>query len=195
MATRTPLSGTIRLSDLDKSISYSWVSNNANQSLENYETEDFFNGDPSSQPCGFAYCYGTPGPAAPHRLGDYYDILGWVNYRCTAQNLTGMFNPGGAIRTDINPMNGSNGTPPGQIQLTEGVEIPNGAAGADGAHWETLQFVADVSGMTGGGFDVYFDGNYIDTITGDGIYVYDNGGVGYTNGYAVGGTVEIVYIR
>lgn len=106
-----------------------------------------------------------------------------------------MFNPGGAIRTNINPMNGSNGTAPGMIQLQEGVEIPNGAAGLDGAHWETLQIQTEVSGMAGGAFDVFFDGNYIDTIYGDGIYVYDNGGVGYTNGYAAGGTVEILYIR
>jgi hypothetical protein len=194
MSTRTPLSGAIKMSDLDKSITLSWSGNNPNQSLRDYEKEDFFQGDPGAQPCGFAYCYGTPGTTGPHKLGDYYDILGWVNYRCTAVGLT-MFNPGGIVQTHINPMNGSNGTPPNPIPLISGIEMPNGANGSTGAHWETLQFVTEVAGMFGGAFDVYFDGNYIDTITGDGVYVYDNGGVGYTNGYGTNGTVEIMYRR
>lgn len=192
-STRTPASSTIKISDLDKSITRGWSSNNQS-SLQRLEIEDFFDGNPSVQPCGFAYCYGTPGTGTPHRLSDYYDMLGWVDYTCRAQNLT-MFNPGGAIRTNINPMNGSNGTAPSMIQLVEGVQIPNGLRADEGAHWETLQFQVDVAGMAGGAFDVYFDGNYIDTIVGDGIYVYDNGGVGYTNGYGTSGVVEILYIR
>lgn len=190
-STRTPGSGTIKISDLDKSITRYWSSNNQS-SLQKLETEDFFDGNPGGQPCGFAYCYGTPGTSTPHRLSDYYDIIGWVDYRFAASGLT-MFNPGGAIRTNINPMNGSNGTAPNMGQLTEGTEIPNGNVSEEGAHYETIQIQVDVSGMSGGSFDVYFDGNYIDTITNDGIYVYDNGGLGLTN--APGNTVDILYIR
>ena len=179
-STRTPASGTIRMSDLDKSISRYWSSNNLQQ-LSRLETQDFFNGDMSSQACGFAYCYGTPGTSTPHRLSDYYNIIGWVDYKVEAINLT-MFNPGGIIRVNINPMNGSNGEGPGMLQLADPTEIPNGIVSYDGAHWETLQFEVQVNGMSGGTFDVYFDGNYIDTISSDGIYVYDNGSVGYTNG-------------
>jgi hypothetical protein len=191
-STRTPTSGVIKMSDLDKSITRGWTTPNANASLNKFEIADFFNGDPWVQYCGFAYCYGTPGTGTPHRLGDYYNIVGWVDYRAEAVNLT-MFNPGGAIRVNINPMNGSNGTPPNMIQLDEGITIPFGGVAEEGAHWETLQFQVDVSGMGGGFFDVFFDGNYIDTITNDGVYVYDNGGVGYTNG--AGDTVLITFIR
>jgi hypothetical protein len=98
------------------------------------------------------------------------------------------------IRVDFNPMNGSNGTTPGPQNLDSGSStLPNGSTSADGAHWETLQFVVDVSGMTGGSFDVYFDGSYIDTILSDGIYVYDNGGLGYANGYGTGNIVEVLF--
>lgn len=190
-STRTPTSGTIRMSDLDKSITQGWVAASTH-TLANLENLDFFDGNPSNQPIGFAYCYGTPGPATPHRLGDYYDIIGWVDYRAKAINVNG-FNPGGTITVDINPMNGSNGTGPGQLVLMEGVEIPTGDAWHEGAHWETLQFVVTVAGFGGGSFDVYFGGTYIDTITRDGIYVYDNGGVGYTNDPAIGGMVDISF--
>jgi hypothetical protein len=179
-STRTPASGVIRISDLDKSITRGWTTNN-NSSLMRLETEDFFDGNPPGQPCGFAYCYGTPGTGVPHRLGDYYDIIGWVDYAVDASNLI-MFNPGGEVRVFLDPMNGSNGTPPNPIMLREPTEIPNGSAQEEGAHWETLQFRLEVSAMAGGFFDVYFDGTYIDTITNDGVYVYDNGGIGYTNG-------------
>lgn len=187
---RTPISGVIRMSDLDKSITRGWTTNN-NSSLEKFETQDFFDGNPTVQFCGFAYCYGTPGTAVSHRLGDYYNIIGWVDYRSEANNLT-MFNPGGEIRVNVNPMNGSNGTPPAMMTLQEAVHMPNGAVSEEGAHWETAQIQVDVSGMAGGFFDVFFDGNYIDTITNDGIYVYDNGGVGYTNG--AGDTVIISFV-
>jgi len=190
-STRTPLSGNIKLSDLDKSITRGWTTNNM-ANLTKLETQDFFDGNPSVQSCGFAYCYGTPGTGVPHRLGDYYNIIGWVNYRAEAVNLT-MFNPGGAIRVNVNPMNGSNGTPPNMMQLDEAIHMPNGIVDEEGAHWETLQFQVEVSGMSGGFFDVFFDGNYIDTITNDGVYVYDNGGVGYTNG--AGDTVIISFVR
>jgi hypothetical protein len=179
-STRTPLSGNIKLSDLDKSITRGWTTNNI-ANLTKLETQDFFDGNPSVQSCGFAYCYGTPGTGVAHRLGDYYNIIGWVDYSVEASNLI-MFNPGGEVRVNINPMNGSNGTPPNPINLREPTDIPNGMLLEEGAHWETLQFQVEVSGMAGGFFDVYFDANYIDTITNDGIYVYDNGGVGYTNG-------------
>lgn len=190
-STRTPVSGTIKMSDLDKSISSSW-SSPSQHSLQDLETKDFFDGVRSNQPIGFAYCYGTPGPATPHRLSDYYDILGWVDYRIKAINVQ-TFNAGGTISVDINPMNGSNGTAPGMQVLTEGVEIPTGDTFHTGAHWETLQFVVTVAGYAGGTFDVYFGGTYIDTISRDGIYVYDNGGLGYTNDPAVGGFVDISF--
>jgi hypothetical protein len=186
-STRTPASGNIKLSDLDKSITRGWTTNNI-ANLTKLETQDFFDGNPSLQSCGFAYCYGTPGTGTPHRLGDYYNIIGWVDYSVEASNLI-MFNPGGEVRVMLNPMNGSNGTPPNPIILREPTDIPNGMLLEEGAHWETLQFQVEVAAMAGGFFDVYFDANYIDTITNDGIYVYDNGGVGYTNG--AGDTVLI----
>lgn len=190
-STRTPASGTIKMSDLDKSITVGW-SSNSTHTLKDLEIKDFFDGNPSSQPIGFAYCYGTPGPAAPHRMSDYYNILGWVDYRAKAINVN-TFNAGGTITVDVNPMNGSNGTAPGQLFLQEGSTIPNGQDVREGAHWETLQFVVTVAGYAGGTFDVFFDGTYVDTITRDGIYVYDNGGVGYTNGAGTGGFVDIVF--
>jgi hypothetical protein len=185
-STRTPASGTISMLDLDKSVVQSWTSAQSNQDLASYATADF---NPGSPPYGFAYCYGNPGTGTPYRLSNYYDILGWVKYQITAANVNNV----NMIRVDFNPMNGSNGTTPGTQNLDAGAStLPNGTVNADGAHWETLQFVVDVSGMSGGSFDVYFDGSYIDTILMDGIYVYDNGGLGYTNGY---GTTDIVEVR
>jgi len=175
-STRTPTAGTIRMSDLDKSIIQGWISDSPNQSLQHYAVDDF---NPGTQPNGFAYCYGTPGTASPHRLSYFYNILGWVDYTIVAVNVNNV----GFITVDFNPMNGSNGTPPSSMTLDTTLStLPNGSAQAEGAHWETLQFVVNVGGMTGGSFDVYFEGTYIDTITGNGIYVYDNGGLGYTNG-------------
>jgi hypothetical protein len=129
-STRTPASGVIRISDLDKSITRGWTTNNSS-SLTRLETEDFFDGNPPGQPCGFAYCYGTPGTGAAHRLGDYYNIIGWVDYRAEAVNLN-MFNPGGEVRVNINPMNGSNGTPPNTLVLREPTEIPAGIVEEEG---------------------------------------------------------------
>jgi hypothetical protein len=171
-STVTPASGTIKISDLDKSITRNWVGNSTSK-LAKLETQDFFDGDPNNQDIGFAYCYGTPGTSTPHKVSDYYDILGWVDYRAKAIGVGG-FNPGGIITVDVNPMNGSNGTAPQQLILAEPTEIPTGEDVRDGA-----------------AFDVYFDGNYIDTITRDGIYVYDNGGTGYTNG--AGTYVDIAF--
>jgi len=57
-STRTPTAGTIKMSDLDKSIIQGWTSNSPNQSLQHYAVDDF---NPGTQPNGFAYCYGTPG--------------------------------------------------------------------------------------------------------------------------------------
>ncbi len=190
-STATPASGTIKISDLDKSITRNWVANSTSK-LAKLETQDFFDGDPNNQDIGFAYCYGTPGTSTPHKVSDYYDILGWVDYRAKAIGVAG-FNPGGIITVDVNPMNGSNGTAPQQLILAEPTEIPTGQDVRDGAHWETLQFVVTVAGFGGGAFDVYFDGNYIDTITRDGIYVYDNGGTGYTNGAGAGTYVDIAF--
>lgn len=184
-STRTPVAGTISMSDLDKSITQGWTSNLSPQSLETYETNDFNSG---TTPNGFAYCYGTPGVAAPHRISEYYDILGIVNYRIEAINVGGSVNN---ISVSINPMNGSNGTPPGPLTLDTGTAtLPNGLAQDEGAHWETLQFTVTVA-MGGGSFDVYYDGTYIDTITLGGIHVYDNGGAGYANAYGTGGYVDI----
>jgi hypothetical protein len=188
-STRTPATGTIKMSDLDKSVVQGWTSNTTPQSLQRYATEDF---NPGSPPNGFAYCYGNPGTSTPHRLSTFYDLLGWVNYVATAINVNNV----GNIRVEINPMNGSNGTAPNPITLDSGTgSLPNGSFQEEGAHWETLQFVVSVAGMTGGSFDVYFDGSYIDTILTDGIYVYDNGGLGYVNGYGTGGSSDQVEIR
>ena len=186
-STRTPASGTISMLDLDKSVVLGWTAPTSNQSLLAYATSDF---NPGGPPYGFAYCYGNPGAGTPYRLNNYYDILGWVKYQITAINVNNV----NMIRVDFNPMNGSNGTTPGQQTLDSGLStLPNGSTSNDGAHWETLQFVVDVSGMSSGSFDVYFDGSYIDTILGDGIYVYDNGGLGYTNGYGTGTIVEVLF--
>jgi hypothetical protein len=184
-STRTPTSGTIRMSDLDKSIIQGWTTDTSNQGLSEYETQDF-NGGVNA---GFAYCYGNPGTATPHRLSDYYDILGWVDYRIEAIGL-GSVND---ILVNINPMNGSNGTPPNPLNISAGLgTLPNGINQQEGAHWETLQFTVQVA-MTGGSFDVYYDGSYIDTITLSGIHVYDNGGAGYANAYGTGGYVDILF--
>ena len=188
-STRTPITTPIKMSDLDKSIINGWTSNTANQSLHAYATQDF---NPGTTPNGFAYCYGNPGTSTPHRLSTFTDILGWVDYRITAIGVNNV----GAIRVDFNPMNGSNGTPPSSLTLDLGSStLPSGTVRDPGAHWETLQFVVDVSGMSGGSFDVYFDGSYIDTIYGDGIYVYDNGGLGYANAYGSGATNIDVEVR
>jgi hypothetical protein len=188
-STRTPITGAIKMSDLDKSIVPSWTTNTPNQPLKKYAIEDF---NPGTSPNGFAYCYGNPGTSTPHRLSTFVDMLGWVDYRATAINVNNV----NQIRVDFNPMNGSNGTAPNPITLDSGNgSLPNGSERNEGAHWETVQFVVTVSGMSGGSFDVYFDGSYIDTILGDGIYVYDNGGLGYTNGYGSGATNIDVEVR
>ena len=186
-STRTPTSGTIKMSDLDKSIVQFWASNTSPQPLMRYETEDFNSG---GAPNGFAYCYGNPGVTAPHRLGDYYDMLGYVDYECEAIGVDPAVNN---ITININPMNGSNGVPPNAISLDSGTgSLPNGVFKQEGAHWETLQFVLTVA-MGSGSFDVYYDGSYIDTITTGGIYVYDNGGLGYANAYGAGNTVKFLF--
>jgi hypothetical protein len=186
-STRTPVSGTIRMSDLDKSITQGWATNLSPQSLEKYETYDF---DSGGSPNGFAYCYGTPGVGTPHRLADYYDILGYVDYVCTAIGVDPAVNN---ITVNINPMNGSNGVPPNPGSLDSGTgSLPNGVVKEEGAHWETLQFTLTVA-MGPGSFDVYYDGSYIDTITMGGMYVYDNGGVGYANAYGAGGDVNFTF--
>jgi hypothetical protein len=186
-STRTPTSGTIMMSDLDKSIVQGWASNTSDQSLQNYATVDF---NPGSTPNGFALCYGNPGVGAPHRLSEFYDILGWVDYRATAISLGGGINN---ITVNINPMNGSNGTPPNPLTLDTGTgTLPSGVNQQEGAHWETLQFVLTVA-MGGGSFDVYYDGTYIDTIIMGGVYVYDNGGLGYANAYGTSGYVDILF--
>ena len=182
-----PVSGTIRMSDLDKSIVQGWASNTSAQSLQRYETDDFNSG---TTPNGFAYCYGTPGTGTPHRLSDYYDILGYVDYECEAINVDPAVNN---ITININPMNGSNGVPPNPISLDSGTPtLPDGVVKEEGAHWETLQFTLTVA-MGSGSFDVYYDGSYIDTITMGGMYVYDNGGVGYANAYGTGGVVKFLF--
>jgi hypothetical protein len=177
---RTPASGQISMRDLDRSIVAGWTTETSPQRLDEFETQDFNTG---TAPNGFAYCYGNPGIGTPHRLGDYYDILGYIDYQIEAINVTSP----NTISVDFNPMNGSNGSTPGTQMLSVGTAtLPVGSVRAEGAHWETLQFVVTVGGMTGGSFDVYFDGSYIDTIIADGIYVYDNGGLGYTNAYGSG---------
>jgi len=187
-STRTPVSGTIRMSDLDKSITQNWATNLSNQSLQKYETYDF---DSGGSPNGFAYCYGTPGVAPPHQLSDYYDILGYVDYTCEAINVDPAVHD---ITVNINPMNGSNGVPPNQISLNSNTaSLPSGVIKEEGAHWETLQFTLTVAMGGGGSFDVYYDGSYIDTITMGGIYVYDNGGAGYANAYGAGGDVNFTF--
>jgi hypothetical protein len=185
-STRTPTSSTIRMSDLDKSITQGWTTDTANQSLGSYRTSDF---NPGAPPYGFAYCYGNSGSNLPSRITYHYDLLGWVDYTSTAVNVNNVAD----IFVDFNPMNGSNGTAPTQAHLSTGGGggLPNGSFAYEGAHWETIQFVVQVNGMAGGSFDVYFDGTYIDTIISDGVYVYDNGGLGYTNGYAPSGIVEV----
>lgn len=185
-STRTPLNpATISMRDLDRSIVAGWTTETSPQDMQNFATADFNTG---TSPNGFAYCYGNPGVGAPHRLDKYYDILGYVDYRFTAVNLNNV----NTVLLDVNPMNGSNGVTPGTQMLSIGTgNLPNGSVTAEGAHWETLQFVVTVAGLTSGSFDVYFDGTYIDTITTDGIYVYDNGGLGYTNGYGTTGMVEV----
>lgn len=187
-STRTPLSGTIKISDLDKSITRYWFGNNE-QNLHNLEIQDFHDGIPAHQPIGFAFCYGSPGTSNPNNISDYYNILGWVDYRVTATALD--FAPDGDIRTIFSQANGSNGTGPSPFNLIEPLDIPNGLRVQDGAHWETMSFSVEVNGMFRP-FDVYLEGNYIDTITADGYYFYDNGGVGYTNG--PGPFVDITYI-
>jgi len=189
-STRTPTGGTISMSDLDKSITNAWSSPTSNQNLSDYNTQDFNTG---SAPNGFAYCYGNTGVGTPIRLTDYFDILGYVDYEVRANNLTTV---SGMVTVDFNPMNGSNGAPPNQLQISvANGQLPTGVARDFGAHWETLQFQVTVAGMGGGSFDVYFDGSYIDTIIMDGIYVYDNGGLGYTNGYGAGAGNNIVQVN
>ena len=184
-STRTPASGTIKMSDLDKSVIQGWASNTVDQKLSDYATQDF-NGGVAA---GFAYCYGNPGTSTPHRLSTFTDIIGFVDYRITAVGL-GSVND---IMVMINPMNGSNGVTPNPLTLNTGSStLPNGANQQEGAHWETLQFVVTVN-MSGGAFDVFYDGSYIDTITLSGIHVYDNGGLGYANAYGTGGYVDILF--
>ena len=181
-STRTPLSGQISMLDLDKSLTLSWSTPTAGINMHDIMANDFA----SSLP-GFAYCYG-PGVGA-NDLVHYYDMLGYVAYGVRATGVNNV----GHIDVNFNPMNGSNGQTPGQINLDAGAgELPNGDKRVDGAHWATLQFVVQVTGMTGGSFDVYFDGTYIDTIFNDGMYVYDNGAVGYTNGYGPNVYVDFV---
>ena len=178
---RTPLTpAAISMRDLDRSIVRGWTTETSPQDMQSYATQDFNTG---TSPNGFAYCYGNPGAATPYRLNNYYDVLGYIDYQIEAVNLNNV----NTVMVDFNPMNGSNGATPGTQMLSIGTgSLPNGVVREEGAHWETLQFVVTVAGLTSGSFDVYFDGTYIDTITVDGIYVYDNGGLGYTNAYGSG---------
>jgi hypothetical protein len=185
-STRTPASGTISMRDLDKSIVRGWTTETSPQDMSSYNSQDFNTG---TAPNGFAYCYGNPGVGTPNRLSDYYNILGYVDYQLRANNLTTV----NTVMVDFNPMNGSNGAAPGTQMLSVGSgNLPTGVIKEEGAHWETIQFVLTVGGMAGGSFDVYFDGTYIDTILTDGIYVYDNGGLGYTNGAGAGGGGNVI---
>ena len=179
MATRTPLTGQISMNDIGLALVQGWTPTTI--TMNDVAHNDF--GDPNP---GFAYSYG-PGATATD-LDKYHDMLGWVAYTARATNINNV----NSITVDVNPMNGSNGQPPGMLVLDIGNnQLPTGVDARDGAHWATLQFVVTVAGMSSGSFDVYFDGTYIDTIFNDGIYVYDNGGVGYTNGYGTNGRVYI----
>ena len=176
---RTPLTGQISMDDIGNTLVPSWTPTTITMN-------DVAHNDFGDTPPGLAYCYGAGATAVD--LNSYHDMLGWVSYTARATNVNNV----NTIAVDINPMNGSNGTPPGTLVLDTGNgQLPSGNDARDGAHWATLQFVVTVGGMSSGSFDVYFDGTYIDTIFNDGIYVYDNGGVGYTNGY---GTADRVYI-
>ena len=180
MATRTPASGTIKMSDLDKSNTLSWSTNRANQSLEDYKMNDF-------GAYGFAYCYGNPGTSNPAKLSDFYDILGYVTYTVTASSVQAL-----NVDVDITPANGSTGMAPGTINLGYPATLPNAGAGvsSDGAHWETAKININATGVSQP-FDVFWDGNHIGTIPTDGVYMFDNGGPGYTNGYAGSGRVYV----
>lgn len=179
-STRTPASSTIKMSDLDKSIVSGWGGNTANQSLSDYKTSDF--NPVSGPPFGFAYCYGNPGSSTPSNLSDFYDILGWVNYRVQAIGVAAA-----DIYVDFSAANGSNGTAPNQAHLQNGVNLPIGQVSNEGAHWETINFTINVTGLAAS-FNVYLDGAYIDTILADGIYAY----VGFTNGYGTSDQVVLL---
>jgi hypothetical protein len=180
MSLRTPTSGTIKMSDLDKSNTLSWSSNRANQSLEDYKMNDFAS-------YGFAYCYGNPGTSNPSKLSNFYDILGYVTYTVTSSSVQAQ-----SVTVDITAGNGSNGTAPGSIILAYPIDLPSNPGGvtADGAHWETAIITVNAQIVTQP-FDVYFDGNHLGTIPNDGVYMYDNGGLGYANGYAGSGRVYV----
>jgi hypothetical protein len=185
---RTPTGGTISMIDLDKSITSPWTTPTSNQDLSSYNVADF---NPGGPPSGFAFCYGHPGVGTPIKLSDYYDLIGWVDYTAEAISINNV----DFIFVNFNTTNGSNGTPPATVVLDSvNSTLPNGVLKEPGAHWETLMFQVEVGGMTGSSFDVYLDGHYVDTINSSGIYSYDNGGLGFTNGYGSGANSDQVYV-
>ena len=187
-STRTPTGGTISMLDLDKSITDVWSTPQSIQDLSSYNSQDF---NPGGPPYGFAFCYGHPGVGTPIKLSDYYDLIGWVDYTAEAININNV----DFIFVNFNPTNGSNGPAPATVVLSiPNNTLPNGVVKEPGAHWETLMFQVEVGNMTGSSFDVYFDGHYVDTINNSGIYSYDNGGLGFTNGYGSGGSSNQVYV-
>lgn len=183
-STRTPLTGTITMNDAGASVYPSGAWSPSTLSLNDLGSNDF--GD---SPPGFKFSYG-PG-AGQFDLNSYHDMLGYVEYVAQSTNVNNV----DRITVDVAAANGSNGTAPGSLVLDINAGgLPNGNTGLDGAHWATVILIVNVFGMTAGQFDVYFDGNFIDTIFAEGSYVYDNGGPGYTNGYGTGGRVYIDFV-
>ena len=183
-STRTPISGTITMNDAGASVYPSGAWSQSTLSLG-----DLGNNDLGDSPPGFKFAYG-PG-AGQFDLNSYHDMIGHVRYYARSVNVRNV----DRITVDFLAGNGSNGQQPGLLMLDLQVgTLPDGEFGLDGAHWATVIFIVEVVGMSGGQFDVYFDGNYIDTIFGDGSYLYDNGGSGYTNSYANNGEVYLEFL-
>jgi len=183
-STRTPLTGTITMNDAGASVYPDGTWSQSTLSLGDLGSNDF--GD---SPPGFKFSYG-PG-AGQYDLNSYHDMLGYVTYMAQSQNVNNV----NRIFVDVAAANASNGQAPGTLVLDLNANtLPNGNMGLDGAHWATVNIIVNVEGMTAGQFDVFFDGNYIDTIFADGVYVYDNGGPGYSNGYGSSGRVYIDFV-
>ncbi len=181
---RTPVTGLIGMNDIGETLDPNGIFTPYQMNIQDISIRDF-NDSPTP---GLAFCYG-PG-AGQTDLNSYHDMLGYVNYVVKATNVRGA----NTIVTTIEPANGSNGLRPDPLPLDVGLgTLPDGEYSGNGAHWATVLFFVEASGVTGP-FDVYFDGTYIDTITSDGSYMYDNGGPGYTNGYGTGNEVYIDFI-
>lgn len=182
VSTRTPTGGTISINDCVITMGNTAGTLQSMTKLHTGAAEGDF---------GFSQLYGGPTVTTPYYMTGYYDIQGIIEYGIVYGNINAAT---GSIDTRfVEKITGNDYVlaqdlqttfspywPNGMVSpLTGGITVPSNTQW----HYRRMGIRIEITNMMNAAIDVFLDTNYIGTVTGPGVWVFDNGGNGYNSSY------------